>query len=188
MLKGRAFTLNYGGTMRIEFTKVAGAGNDFILIDIEKQRLPDRPQALARALCAQHTGIGADGLVVFERVADQHFRIACINPDMSTATMCGNAVRCAARYAMKKYRVSNPAISMSGNTYQTTAAGSLIQVSVIAPTAFRGPFPLAGRDGYFINAGTEHAVLFSPAVGNPPYKAGSSKVEFSRTVFRGGFT
>jgi diaminopimelate epimerase len=83
----------------LRFYKLQGAGNDFVLLDTLAQPLPECDFAsLARRLCDRRFGVGADGLLLVEpsQVADFCMRI--FNADGSEATMCGNGVRCFARY------------------------------------------------------------------------------------------
>jgi diaminopimelate epimerase len=90
---------NDGINMRIAFTKTHGLGNDFILIDCRKRRLPERRlPALAREWCDRHFGIGADGLLLLLPSRRADFGMRIINSDGSEAEMCGNGIRCFARY------------------------------------------------------------------------------------------
>ena len=80
----------------VHFTKMQGAGNDYIYVDIQQHDIPD-PEKAAIAWSAYHTGIGSDGLVLIGkphdgRRADYSMRI--FNADGSEAMMCGNASRC----------------------------------------------------------------------------------------------
>lgn len=81
----------------IIFTKMHGAGNDYVYIDCTKSELPD-PSALAIAMSDRHKGVGSDGLVLIlpSEVAD--FRMRMFNADGSEAQMCGNASRCVGKY------------------------------------------------------------------------------------------
>ena len=83
--------------MRLEFTKMEGAGNDYIYVDAARFPIDD-PSALAIRLSDRHFGIGADGLVLIgpSSVADYSMRI--FNADGSEAQMCGNAARCIGKY------------------------------------------------------------------------------------------
>ena len=78
----------------IAFRKVHGAGNDFILV-ADPRDVRDWGK-LAAGLCCRRMGIGGDGLVVSERVSASAYAVTCYNPDGSLASMCGNALRCAA--------------------------------------------------------------------------------------------
>ena len=80
----------------MQFTKVHGLGNDFIILDGRTE--PRDCASLAKKLCHRQTGIGADGLLIIENsnVADIKMRI--VNADGSEAEMCGNGIRCFAKY------------------------------------------------------------------------------------------
>ena len=86
---------------KIPFTKMHGAGNDYIYINCLTEVYPDLP-LLARLISDRHFGIGSDGLVVIlpSEVAD--FRMRMFNADGSEAEMCGNASRCIGRYVVEK--------------------------------------------------------------------------------------
>jgi diaminopimelate epimerase len=86
---------------QIAFSKMHGAGNDYIYVDTEKYPL-DNPSELAVLWSAPHTGIGADGLVLIEPSKEADFRMRIFNNDGSEALMCGNATRCIAKYAYEK--------------------------------------------------------------------------------------
>ncbi|GHU85941.1 hypothetical protein FACS1894153_2070 [Bacteroidia bacterium] len=80
------------------FTKMQGAGNDYVYIDCTGNNMPDNIDELARKISDRHFGIGSDGLVLIcdSDVAD--FRMRMFNSDGSEAQMCGNASRCVAKY------------------------------------------------------------------------------------------
>jgi len=82
----------------MRFTKMHGAGNDYIYIDCFDQPLPDDPASLARRLSDRHFGIGADGLILICRSEQADARMRIFNADGSEAEMCGNGVRCVAKY------------------------------------------------------------------------------------------
>jgi len=81
----------------MKFTKMQGLGNDFILVDGLKEKIPENLGDLSQKLCDRHFGIGADGLVFIlpSQIADIRMRI--FNSDGSEAEMCGNVIRCFAR-------------------------------------------------------------------------------------------
>ena len=88
----------------VHFTKMQGAGNDYIYVDTQQYDIPD-PEKAAIAWSAYHTGIGSDGLVLIgkpqdSRRADYSMRI--FNADGSEAMMCGNASRCIGKYLYEK--------------------------------------------------------------------------------------
>ena len=84
--------------MKIEFTKWQGCGNDFVLIDCLEKTLDMDKALLGKRLCDRHYGIGADGLLLVEPSTKADFAMCIINADGSEAEMCGNGIRCFARY------------------------------------------------------------------------------------------
>ena len=84
--------------MKLNFTKWQGCGNDFVLIDCFEEPLECDYASLGKELCDRHYGIGADGILVVEPSEVADFRMRIINADGSEAEMCGNGIRCFARY------------------------------------------------------------------------------------------
>ncbi|MGQ9504359.1 MAG: diaminopimelate epimerase [Thermogutta sp.] len=82
----------------MQFTKMHGIGNDYVFVDCFQQSLPEAPEALAPKIADRHFGVGGDGLILIlpSQVADARMRI--FNADGSEAEMCGNGVRCVAKY------------------------------------------------------------------------------------------
>jgi diaminopimelate epimerase len=87
----------------IEFYKMSGSGNDFIIIDNRDLSLNvgDLP-AFARCVCERNISVGADGLLLIEPSKSTDFKWRFFNSDGSVAEMCGNAARCVARFAYLK--------------------------------------------------------------------------------------
>lgn len=90
-------------TRPIKFTKMHGAGNDYIYVNTLLYSIPD-PAAASIAWSAPHTGIGSDGLVLICKptTAEADFRMRIFNADGSEAMMCGNASRCIGKYLYEK--------------------------------------------------------------------------------------
>jgi diaminopimelate epimerase len=82
----------------MHFTKMQGVGNDYIYVDCFHEPIPEWPAALARRVSDRHFGIGSDGLILIcpSVVADAEMRM--FNADGSQAEMCGNGIRCLAKY------------------------------------------------------------------------------------------
>jgi len=93
----------------MRFWKMNGAGNDFIVINNITQQIPEsRMSTLARKLCHRHLSIGADGVMFVEQAADADITMRIFNADGSEAEMCGNGLRCIARYAWEEKLAGNP--------------------------------------------------------------------------------
>ena len=90
-------------SQKIRFTKMHGAGNDYIYVDTSLYNIED-PAAAARAWSDRHKGIGSDGLVLIGRSAipEADFTMRIFNADGSEAMMCGNASRCVGKYVYEK--------------------------------------------------------------------------------------
>lgn len=83
--------------LKIKFTKMHGAGNDYIYVDTIKSPI-ESPDKLSVAWSARHTGIGSDGLVLIGSSDKADFSMRIFNADGSEAQMCGNASRCIGKY------------------------------------------------------------------------------------------
>ena len=88
--------------IRVPFTKMAGAGNDFIMVNSVKNPVHLDWQAFAIRSCALKTGIGADGVIVLGEDTDTDFTLRIFNADGSEAQMCGNGLRCASKFAYER--------------------------------------------------------------------------------------
>src|SRR5262245_12027919 len=82
----------------MRFTKMQGAGNDYVYIDCFRHPMPSDPPALSRAVSDRHFGIGSDGLILICPSDKADARMRMYNADGSEAEMCGNGVRCIAKY------------------------------------------------------------------------------------------
>src|SRR5437762_679866 len=155
----------------VRFTKMDGAGNDFILIDNRAGNIDlDRSQ-IAR-LCDRHRGIGADGILLLERASNHaDFRMRYFNADGGEAEMCGNGARCFARFANNapgdkgKISFETPAGVISAEL-----AGDLVTLQMTEPTDLRMSIPLQfgakKRIVHFINSGVPHVVVPVTQVGD----------------------
>jgi hypothetical protein len=92
--------MTQGKKQKIHFYKMTGAGNDFIFIDNRNDLVDaDRCRDLVRAACRRKLSVGADGVVLIENDPEADFKWRFFNSDASEAEMCGNAARCAVRFA-----------------------------------------------------------------------------------------
>src|SRR5438445_8482023 len=80
------------------FTKMHGCGNDYIYLDCFRQAPPRDPAALSRKISDRHFGVGADGLILICPSERADARMRMFNADGSEAEMCGNGVRCVAKF------------------------------------------------------------------------------------------
>lgn len=98
----------------VKFTKMHGAGNDYIYVDTLLYSIPD-PSATAIKWSAPHTGIGSDGLVLIGKpsiTSGADFSMRIFNADGSEAMMCGNASRCIGKYLHERKLTDNTEIKL----------------------------------------------------------------------------
>lgn len=121
----------------MNFTKMQGAGNDFIVIDNMDNSI-ELPAPLIEAMCRPHFGIGADGLILVEPSESCDVRMNYYNQDGSIAEMCGNGVRCLAKYsadagivdASKPFEVETRAGKIGVQVLESYRGVSTIRVSM----------------------------------------------------------
>jgi diaminopimelate epimerase len=159
----------------LEFYKMSGAGNDFIVADNRggTWSVLDLP-ALARGLCRRGLSVGADGLVLVEGSNRARIRVRVFNSNGSEAELCGNGTRCAARFAFIRV--------IAGKHMTVETAAGVIEAEVLPDTEVRLRMPVRPSEpspielqvegravrGYLVHAGVPHLVVFvSSAEGAP---------------------
>jgi diaminopimelate epimerase len=98
----------------MNFTKMHGAGNDYIFIDA-RGLMKDWP-SLSRAMSDRHFGVGGDGIILILESGVAHLKMRMFNADGSEAEMCGNGIRCFAKYAIERGIVPSPVTSLDVET------------------------------------------------------------------------
>lgn len=81
----------------MKFTKMQGLGNDYVYVNCLKEKIADPPE-LARKISDRHFGVGSDGLIMINPSDKADFEMEMYNADGSRAEMCGNGIRCVAKY------------------------------------------------------------------------------------------
>ncbi len=148
----------------LRFTKMNGAGNDFVMIDNRLGDVTLAPEQIVR-ICDRHRGVGADGILLLERASNgADFRMRYYNADGGEAEMCGNGARCFARFAD---RVAGPREALS---FETPAGvigarlqGELVRLEMSKPQDLKLGIsvPLTDRQvaAHFVNSGVPHVVV-----------------------------
>jgi diaminopimelate epimerase len=181
----------------MQLTKLHGLGNDFVLIDAMSQSVDENElPALTQRLCDRRFGVGADGLMLVQPSEAADFRMRILNADGTEAEMCGNGIRCFAKYVYDHGLTHRTEISidtLSGvRLAELQVEGKRVQsvrIDMGAPRFLRAEIPvIAGmpdplpplqpfqtEDRLFevtcVNTGTPHAVIFlSEEVGEFPIK------------------
>ena len=147
----------------IPFTKMAGAGNDFIVIEA---RPGTNYKRLAVKACDRTNGIGADGLLVLDQSRKADYKMRIINADGSEAEMCGNGARCMAAYIVRNKRPSKKLFKMETLAGQVlgSAKGEKATVQLSTPVDYAADIPIIvhGRTMRvnYIDTGVPHVVVF----------------------------
>jgi diaminopimelate epimerase len=148
----------------LHFSKMNGAGNDFVMIDNREGDVQLSP-AQVEKICDRHRGVGADGILLIEKPTNgADFRMRYYNRDGGEAEMCGNGARCFARFAQK---VAGAADKIS---FETPAGiigaqlhGELVTLNMSDPTDLRLNVRLQveGEDDtvHYINSGVPHVIV-----------------------------
>lgn len=143
----------------MKFTKMHGAGNDYVYINGFEEIVAD-PVALAIALSNRQFGVGSDGLILILPSQCADLRMRMFNSDGSEAEMCGNGIRCVAKYAYDHRLVSQQQITVeTGAGIRTlqlfTGAGGKVErvkVNMGRPRLTRGEIPMTGEpDAQVVN-------------------------------------
>lgn len=185
----------------VNFVKMHGLGNDFVLIDSRREKLDglDLPK-LAVGICDRHFGVGADGLLIVWPSLKAHYRMQVINADGSEAEMCGNGIRCFAKYVYETDQLKEEVISVE------TPAGTILPAVILENGAVlaievdmgepkdEGQIKLAGYPFHKISLGNPHAVALvdelnavalaeiGPVIEHDPHFPNRTNVEFVQII------
>ncbi len=169
----------------IKFTKMQGAGNDYIYVNTLEHPIEDPVDAAIR-WSAYHTGIGSDGLVLIGQSEKADFSMRIFNADGSEALMCGNASRCIGKYVYEKGLTNKETVTLEtlsgikvlklhvtgGQVEKVTVdmgtplLANPAQIATSDGTMQAGKINAGGQDweGTFVCMGNPHLVLFVPDI------------------------
>jgi diaminopimelate epimerase len=154
--------------MILEFTKMNGAGNDFILLDNRAGNIRLSREQISR-LCDRHRGIGADGVMILvpSRTGKADWAWDFYNSDGSTGEMCGNGARCFARFVQKSVGLDRDfTFETEAGVITASFNGERVTVNLTKPKDLRLNEPVALTTGkttiHSLNTGVPHAVLYVP--------------------------
>ncbi|HMK94407.1 MAG TPA: diaminopimelate epimerase [Candidatus Limnocylindrales bacterium] len=184
----------------MRFWKMHGLGNDYIVIDNRDEKISgDHAARLAKQLCERRLSVGADGLLLVScsKVADARMRI--FNADGGEAEMCGNGIRCFAKYCyengiVKKNEFTVETFSGIKNVWLTVKGNEVktVKVDMGAPNWERGSVPMVGRGTCIdedlevngetfrvtcLSMGNPHCVIFVDSVDDFPVDQIGPKIE-----------
>ena len=172
----------------MRFTKMHGLGNDYVYVNGFAERVDD-PAVVARAVSDRHFGIGADGLILILPSDKADCRMRMFNADGSEAQMCGNGIRCVAKYVYDHdiarrtpLRVETLAGVLELDLFVASSVVHRVRVKMGEPRLQRAQIPMQGAPGEVINEplrvdgatfevtavsmGNPHCVVFVEEVGS----------------------
>ena len=157
----------------MRFVKMQGAGNDFVVVDGAKESISEHElPAVARGACQRHFGVGADGLILVLPSRVANFRMRIFNADGSEAEMCGNGVRCFAKYLFDRKIHQDVVMTVETlggiKTLKLNATGGKVQtvrVNMGEPRLSRAEIPMRGPE--------------SSKVISEPIRVGGKKMEIT---------
>lgn len=185
----------------MDFIKMHGLGNDFILIDPGKGSLEaiNMPE-LAVRLCDRHFGIGADGLLIAGPSSSADIKMRIFNPDGSEAEMCGNGIRCFAKYIYETLEKKKEIISvetlagiMLPSILEHKGRTAIVEVDMGVPKDIKHS-KVDKFDAVLVSMGNPHCVIFvddlnkidlgtvGPAIENDKMFKNRTNVEFVQII------
>ncbi len=191
----------------MRFTKMHGIGNDYVYVSTFDQRPPHDPISLARAVSDRHTGIGGDGLIMIMPSERADARMRMFNADGSEGEMCGNGVRCVAKYLFDRGIRTNKQLTIETGRGILTLdleveggrvrrvrvdMGTPILQAAEIPTLLPGnppiDVPIEVGEGTLnvtaVSMGNPHIVIFDPDVGSFPLESLGPLLEHHRAFPR----
>jgi diaminopimelate epimerase len=172
----------------LRFTKMNGAGNDFVLIDNRSEAVKLSRKQIA-FLCDRHRGVGADGVLLVEAsTGSADFRMRYYNSDGGEAEMCGNGARCFSRYVD---RIAGPLSEVSFETpagiIRAELEGELVKLSMSRPQSLvlNRSLDVGGvkLSTHYVDTGVPHVVTFVDNLESTPVHAWGAEIRY-HTAFR----
>lgn len=161
--------------MELRFTKMHGLGNDFVVVD--------GPVELARkaivALCDRRRGVGADGVLVVSPMSSEVVGMRYFNADGGVAEMCGNGIRCVARYAFDRSLVASKAftIQTDAGPYPVELVGAGRVSTYLARSEHGGNLSVGDLELHKVSMGNPHAVTFVDDLEGAPVVTRGPEIE-----------
>ena len=160
----------------MDFVKVEGLSNDFIVID--GPYTPD-PADVVR-WCERRTGVGADGVLIIEQMGDERISMRYWNADGGEAELCGNGLRCVAKLGYERGWVSSRTfvVQTAIGDHEVTVDDDYVRAFVGETFPFRtGTLTVAGHEVHPFAIGNPHAVIFVDDVDEAPVDTVGPEIE-----------
>ena len=172
--------------MELKFAKIQGTGNDFIVINnlagcFNRFCGDLREEEVVRRLCSRRTGVGADGLILIEDSQVANFKWRFFNSDGSTAEMCGNGMRCVARFAFEEgIAPEKMTVETEAGLVEAEVKGRNVRVRLAPPKDLKLNLKAEGLTVHYIDTGVPHAVVFVERLKDVNVEDVGRKIRFSK--------
>ncbi len=171
--------------MGLKFVKIQGTGNDFIVINNLAGafnrfcgRVPE--EEAVRRICSRRTGTGADGLILIEDSSVANFKWRFFNSDGSTAEMCGNGMRCVARFAFEEgLAPERMRVETGAGIVEAEVKGRDVKVKLTPPKDMKLNLNEGGITVHYIDTGVPHAVVFADRLEEVEVEKLGRRIRFS---------
>lgn len=153
--------------MAIQFTKMSGSGNDFIIIDNRVPVIDDAKKVdFVRRVCDRRMSIGADGVIFVENSDKADIKWDFYNDDGSTPDMCGNGGRCVARYAVEnKIASAELTLETLAGIISAKVGGANVRIKLTSPENLQQDIAVSLNGAQYqidsLNTGVPHAIIYS---------------------------
>jgi diaminopimelate epimerase len=152
---------------KVFFTKMSGAGNDFVLIDKDQNKGFSPGKKNVTSICDRRNGIGADGLITISKDKNHDFLMEYYNADGSTGSLCGNGARCAIKFAKTNGLLKNGTAKFLSNKKEYSGKllkNNLVKFNLNEPKKIKENFVIE-IDNFkikasYVDTGSPHAVIF----------------------------
>lgn len=169
----------------MRFTKMQGAGNDYIYVNGFAEHVSE-PEMLAVRMSDRHFGVGADGLIILLPSAAADFKMAMYNADGSEGEMCGNGIRCAVLYAVKYgiVRTEPARVETAAGIRRVFWRGDALRVDMEKPVFEEAPKPdVRAIPGAYasmrVRVGNPHFVVFVKDLSAVPFEREGQRLEYA---------
>ena len=170
-----------------EYTKINGAGNDFVLIDLTENPGLQLNKEEIRKICERENGIGADGLLLIGSSSELDFEMFYYNADGTSGTLCGNGARCAIKYAEVSNRLSDKSAEFLSNGAKFSGeilSDSVVKFYLNSPARLKTKFKVKAHNqlitAHYADTGSPHVVIFVDDVLSNPRNLKSRFTDLQR--------
>ncbi|MCK4328055.1 MAG: diaminopimelate epimerase, partial [Candidatus Diapherotrites archaeon] len=131
----------------MKFTKMHGAGNDFVVINAMEESLPNDLTAFAKKIADRHFGVGCDQVLLIDKSYSADFKMLIFNNDGGEVEMCGNGIRCLARYAHERGLTDKKQITVEtlAGLIKPEIVGDRVKVDMGEPRLKTGDWAFSGE-------------------------------------------